>query len=212
MTIEAVAARSGVAKTTIYRWWQSKGALAIEGFLSEMAPRLAYRQTGSVLNDLKNQLLRVIDIFGSRPGAVIASLIAEAQHDPETMTAFVDGYILPRRDVGREVFLRGIENGELRRDIDVEAAIDAFYGPLYYRLLIDRGPMTRDWADRFVEIVCGGLVSREAEHERKSRTASRSGRGLAAVERPRATGPQAPYRKQRRKSTPKTKAKGRRIL
>jgi AcrR family transcriptional regulator len=179
MTIEAVAARSGVAKTTIYRWWPTKGALAIEGFLAEMSPKLTYSDSGSTLVDLKKQLLRVVATFRSKPGLVIASLIAEAQRDPDTMTAFLQGYVLPRREVGKKVFLRGIERGELRPNLDVEAAIDALYGPLYYRLLIGRNQLTEVWANKFVDIIFRGMVCTDNVPTRRPR---RNGRGRAATE------------------------------
>jgi len=179
MTIEAVAARSGVAKTTIYRWWPTKGALAIEGFLAEMSPKLTYPDSGSTLVDLKKQLLRVVATFRSKPGLVIASLIAEAQRDPDTMTAFLQGYVLPRREVGKKVFLRGIERGELRPNLDIEAAIDALYGPLYYRLLIGRNQLTEVWANKFVDIIFRGMVRTDNVRTKRPR---RNGRGKAATE------------------------------
>src|ERR1700742_1888145 len=57
--IEAVAARAGVGKATIYRWWPSRGALAVAGFLAETEPKIAYPNTGSSLADLVTQLKRV---------------------------------------------------------------------------------------------------------------------------------------------------------
>src|SRR5277367_3293976 len=58
-TIEAVAMRASVAKTTIYRWWPSKGSLAVAGFLAATAPKITYPDSGSVLTDLVGQLRRV---------------------------------------------------------------------------------------------------------------------------------------------------------
>src|SRR5277367_6478068 len=65
-TIEAVAARAGVAKTTIYRWWPSKGALAMAGFLAETAPKISYPNSGSALADLISQLRRVAAVYGGK--------------------------------------------------------------------------------------------------------------------------------------------------
>lgn len=182
MTIEAVAARSGVAKTTIYRWWPTKGALAMEGFLAEMSPRLAYPDTGSTLEDLKRQFLLVVKIFRSTPGQVIASLLGEAQRDPETMAAFREGYVQPRRDVGKAVFRRGIERGELRPDLDIEAAIDAFYGPLYYRLMIGPSQLTERWANNFVDIIFHGIV--RADHPIRRQPVAGLKRGAVSNHRP----------------------------
>jgi len=89
--IEAVAARAGVAKTTIYRWWRTRGALAVAGFLAETAPKISYPNTGSVLADLTYQLERVADVYGGKSGRVLAAIIADGQRDPSTIAAFIDG-------------------------------------------------------------------------------------------------------------------------
>src|SRR6202034_4718064 len=65
-TIEAVAARAGVGKATIYRWWPSKGALAVAGFLAETAPKIAYPNSGSARADLISQLRRVASVYGGK--------------------------------------------------------------------------------------------------------------------------------------------------
>jgi AcrR family transcriptional regulator len=157
MTIEEVAARAGIAKTTIYRRWSSKGALAIEGFLHEMSTKMYYDNSPSVIADLKAQLKRVAETFRSPTGRVIAGLIAEAQRDPETMKAFLNGYVLLRRQITRQLFQRGVEIGEFRPDINVETAIDLFYAPMYYRLLMNLGDYEPADIETYVDIVVAGL-------------------------------------------------------
>src|ERR1700728_2441727 len=72
-TIEAVAARARVAKTTIYRWWPSKGALAMAGFLAETAPKISYPNSGSARADLISQLRRVASVYGGQNGRVLGA-------------------------------------------------------------------------------------------------------------------------------------------
>jgi AcrR family transcriptional regulator len=157
MTIEEVAARAGVAKTTIYRRWSSKGALAIEGFLHEMSTKMYYDNSPSVIADLKAQLKRVAETFRSPTGRVIAGLIAEAQRDPETMNAFLQGYILRRRHTTLQLFQRGVEIGEFPPDTNLDMAIDLFYAPMYYRLLMNLSVYGAEDIDSYVDIVVAGL-------------------------------------------------------
>lgn len=159
-SIEAVAARAGVAKTTIYRWWPSRGALAIAGFLANTAPQISYEETTSPLDDLRRQIERVAAVYAGKTGRVMAAIIAQGQSDPEAIAAFVEGYVHPRREAASRALQRAIAKGQIRPDIDVEAAIDALYGPMTYRLLVPHAPMTPAWARKLVEHVLDGLRPR----------------------------------------------------
>ncbi|MGC2788054.1 MAG: TetR/AcrR family transcriptional regulator C-terminal ligand-binding domain-containing protein [Roseiarcus sp.] len=156
---EAVAARAGVGKATIYRWWPSKGALAVAGFLAETEPKIAYPNTGSSLLDLIAQLKRVAAVYGGAAGRVLAAIIAEGQRDPHTLAAFIDGYARPRREEAKAILRAGIERGELRSDIDIDIALDALYGPIYYRMLVPLGSLDSAWVETLARSVLGGLAA-----------------------------------------------------
>jgi AcrR family transcriptional regulator len=158
-TIEGVAKRAGVAKTTIYRWWPTKGALAIAGFLAETAPKISYPNSGSILSDLTEQLKRVAVVYGGATGRVLSAIIADGQRDPHTITAFIEGYARPRREEAKAILKAGIERGELRPDLDLEVALDALYGPIYYRMLVPVGPVSAAWMESLARIVLAGLVT-----------------------------------------------------
>jgi AcrR family transcriptional regulator len=172
MTMEEVAARAGVAKTTLYRRWSTKGSLAIEGFLKEMSTRLRFDNSPSAVADIKTQLRRVAETFKSPKGRVIFGLIAEAQRDPETMTAFLNGYVLPRRELTSTLFQRGIDGGELRPDFDIDLAIDMIYAPMYYRILMGLEPYDAAKMERSVDMVIAGLNGDFKPAGRKPRAAS----------------------------------------
>ena len=161
-SIEAVAARAGVGKTTIYRWWPSKGALAMAGFLAETAPKIAYPDSGSAVADLTDQLRRVAVVYGGAAGRVLAAIIAEGQRDPATIQAFIDGYARPRRAEARAILQAGIARGELRGDFDPEIALDALYGPIYYRMLVPLGPLDAAWMDKLAATLLAGLATSPA--------------------------------------------------
>jgi AcrR family transcriptional regulator len=158
-SIEAVAARAGVGKTTIYRWWPSKGALAIAGFLAETGPKIFYPDSGSAVADLTDQLKRVATVYGGAAGRVLAAIIAEGQRDPNTIQAFIEGYAKPRRDEAKIILQAGIDRGELRPDLDLDIALDALYGPIYYRMLVPIGPLDAAWVEKLAANVLAGLAT-----------------------------------------------------
>jgi AcrR family transcriptional regulator len=155
--IEAVAARAGVAKSTIYRWWPSKGALAIAGFLADTAPKIPYDHSGSALVDIRAQLRRVCAVYSGSTGRVLSAIIADGQRDPNTIQAFVDGYARPRREEAKAILQDGVMRGELRAGIDFDVVLDALYGPIYYRMLVPLAPLNNDWIDALVTCVMEGI-------------------------------------------------------
>ncbi|WMS41334.1 TetR/AcrR family transcriptional regulator [Acuticoccus sp. MNP-M23] len=157
-TVEAVAARAGAGKTTIYRWWPTKGALAVAGFLAETAPKIPYKPSGTAREQITAQLKRVAEVYSGKTGKVLAALIAEGQRDAGTVAAFIEGYARPRREEGKEILLAGIERGELRPDLDLEVALDALYGPVYYRILVPLNPLDAAAAERIADHVFMGLA------------------------------------------------------
>jgi len=161
-TIEGVAERSGAAKTTIYRWWPSKGVLAMEAYHSEVAATLSITDGPSAIADLHKLLHLMAQVFASTTGRVLAGLIAEGQTDPDTLAAYREGVLEPRRDVVRRILRRGIVSGELRGDLDLDATMDAFYGALLARLLLKYAPIDDAYADRLADTVLRGIAAEGA--------------------------------------------------
>jgi AcrR family transcriptional regulator len=158
-TIEAVAARAGSAKTTIYRWWPSKGALAIEAFLEANSSALAFPRSASAVADLRAQVRLLARAFAGQAGQVIAGLVAEMQGDEETRRAFLQSYVEPRRAEARRLLERGIASGELRADLDVDVTLDALYGAIYWRLLTRPKGLDEGWVDRMLDNALRGMRS-----------------------------------------------------
>jgi AcrR family transcriptional regulator len=156
-TIEGVAARSGVARTTIYRWWPSKGALAMEGFLHGTAPDLELPPTDSVAADVRALLRLFARLVRGKAGRIIRGIVAEGQSDPDTIDAFMTGFVKPRRAEVRAIIRRGIAIGELRTDLDVEMVLYALFGPLYLRMLLNEG-LDEAWVDRLSNFVLEGCL------------------------------------------------------
>ncbi len=144
-TIEAVAARSRAARSTIYRWWPSRGALAMAGFLAETVPKIAYRNTSSAIADIKEQMRRVAGVYGDAMGHTISAIVAQAQGDERTLKALLGDYVVPRRAEAKQVLKRGMASGELRADLDLEVVVDALYGLIWYRILVPHRPLSVTW-------------------------------------------------------------------
>lgn len=155
-TIEGVAARAGAAKTTIYRWWPSRESLAVAAFLAAALPRIAFSRTGSASEAIQTQICRLVTVYQGKTGRVVRDLITAGNSDPNAATAFVEGYVRPRRVAVREILQRGIDAGEFRADLDIEAAIDALYGPVFYRLLVGHGPLDTTWVTNVAALVLAG--------------------------------------------------------
>jgi len=156
-TIEAVAARAGAARSTIYRWWPNRGALAMAGFLSETAPKIAYKWTKSPISDIKKQMMVVAEVYSGKVGRTISALVAQSQRDPETLKALLEGYVQPRREEAKRVLMRGIECGELRKNIDLDIVVDSLYGPIWYRIVVPHAPISARWAGKLADQVFRGL-------------------------------------------------------
>lgn len=157
-TIEGVAARSGVARTTIYRWWPSKGALAMEGFVEATAADLAVPPTASVAADVQALLRLFARVLRGKGGRIIRGIIAEGQSDPETINAFMAGFVTPRRAEVRAILDRGIASGELRADLDVEVVLSSLFGPLHLRMLLNEG-VDDAWVDRLSNFVLAACAA-----------------------------------------------------
>ena len=145
-----MAAQANVARTTIYRWWPSKGALAIESFLEAFRPQLVLDRTsntGADLSALLHSLARVLD---GPAGQVAASVLAQVQTDTETRTIFVKEFSDPLRRETTELVRAGVDRGEFRSDLDVPSLLDAAIGAMYLRLLLGRR-LDSTWVASLVE-------------------------------------------------------------
>jgi AcrR family transcriptional regulator len=154
LTIEGVAERSGIAKTTIYRRWRSKEDLALAALLEVIRAEPPARHLGSTPAALTAYLGQLIKNVNSRLyGRILRGLISEMAVDTELARGFREQVLARRIAVIRQVLARGIERGELRSDLDLEIAVDLILGPIYYRLLMSGEPLTSAFIDRLVRAV-----------------------------------------------------------
>lgn len=163
-SIEGVAQRAGSAKTTIYRWWPNKGALAVEAFFQAMGPLLPLPQSGTAapLDELRGQLRALASALNSPVGVILSDLIAEGQRSPDTQTALIEGYLKPRRALMSQILERAIAAGQIRADIDLSVTLDALFGAIAGRALMWGRPLDLAWVDRLVDTVFRGILTEPA--------------------------------------------------
>jgi AcrR family transcriptional regulator len=157
LSIEAIAADANVGKTTVYRWWPTKAALVADAFFASADEELQFPNTGSVQRDMSLQMRRVIRIFRSDRGKVVAALLAGGQSDPELLEAFRERFLWPKRRQAYQTLQRGIDRGELPADSDLDLILDALYGPIYMRFLIRHDKLDEGFVGDLCALVLEGL-------------------------------------------------------
>ena len=160
-TIEKVAALSGASKMTIYKWWPSKGALALDGYFRKVEPELGFPDTGEIERDLRVPLHAFLGVIRDTVGGgIIGELIGQAQLDPDLKAAFLQRYSCPRRALAVAALRRAQERGQLGAATDPEVVVDQLWGACYHRLLVPDQPLTADFVDALLANVLWGIKSR----------------------------------------------------
>lgn len=159
MSVEGVAARAGVGKTTIYRRWSSKEDLVIEA-IDELIFDMQPPDTGSVREDLVEMLTTVqILMTTSRAGEVFPRMAAHVAGASPLGRAYLERIIAPRFALLQGMITRGVDRGELPPQVDPELVRALLVGPIIlWKLtgaLTPRG--VRGRAEKIVDTVLGGL-------------------------------------------------------
>jgi AcrR family transcriptional regulator len=157
LSMEAVAARADVAKTTLYRRWASKPELVADVF--EQRARLAsldVPDTGTLRGDLAAHVRDVRDRLVHTPsGRAILGLVAAAGREPELARLLRDGFVAVRRAALGELVDRAVARGQARAGLDVDLVVDLLVAPVYYRLLVSGQPVADAFLDAVVDVVVG---------------------------------------------------------
>jgi AcrR family transcriptional regulator len=159
LTVEGVAERAGVAKTTIYRRYRSKQELALAVLLEMVHEITAVADMADTRAELVAFLGNAVRILGTTlMGPVMKGLTSSLATDPKLVEPFRQGVVATRiRELGR-VLERGVERGDVRPGVDHALVHDLLFGPVYYRLLLSGGAMDDDLAARVVDAILPGLA------------------------------------------------------
>lgn len=159
MSIEDVATRAGVGKTTIYRRWPGKDEL-IAAAVSRVTEAGDHADTGS----LRGDLLAVVERLRRSPlsGRTFARLVAELDANPALAPIYRDNVVRPRRAALRAVLRRGVARGELSGDVDLDLAVDMLIGPVMLRGLQEQIDPRRPALspERLVDALLRGIAAR----------------------------------------------------
>jgi AcrR family transcriptional regulator len=160
VSIEAIAARAGVGKQTIYRWWRSKGAVMLDSLLelSRDGEGILLPDTGDIDADLRTVMRATVAEFADAAfEAPIRALNLEIIRDPALADQYQERLEAPVHAAKLARLRAAQDAGQLPADADLELAIDLLYAPVFRRWLLRSGPLTGDYADGLVTHVLAAL-------------------------------------------------------
>ncbi|GAA0912438.1 TetR/AcrR family transcriptional regulator [Virgisporangium aurantiacum] len=155
-TIEAIAARAGVGKQTIYRWWPSKAAVLLEHMTRVRETQIGFPDTGDLRVDLLAQTSAVQGLFASDTGAVWRGLLIAALSDDvaaDGVRTLLQAAVVEAK--GRLATAQ--KTGELRADVDLDMVVEIIYGPLYHAWLLTGRPLPEAYMEEVLSSVFDGL-------------------------------------------------------
>ncbi|MFI6791279.1 TetR/AcrR family transcriptional regulator [Nonomuraea sp. NPDC050383] len=152
LTVENVAQRAGVHKTTVYRRWKDRESLLTDALAEHMAMDIPVPDTGGIETDLRALARSLVQSFTSPTGqAVLAAMFTGAAHLPEIAAA--RRHVFDDRLARAEpVVTRAVERGELAGDTDPAELFKTLVAPIYLRLLMTADPVDETTADQAVRV------------------------------------------------------------
>lgn len=163
LTVEGVAARARVGKTTVYRWWPTKSSLVIEAIkLRLVLP--PPQPTGDSRADIRAVIQRMADTFGRPPlSQVLPALVIDLTHDPQSAEQ-LSLMLGPRRAAHAAMLYSAAGRGDLPHDIDAHALLDTVAGAILYRALMRGGPISA-LVDQLTDLILDGRLPRSPAGE-----------------------------------------------
>jgi AcrR family transcriptional regulator len=155
MSMEGVATAAKVGKPAIYRRYRNKAEL-VAAAIRSILPVLDLPDTGSTREDIRVVGTQARPMTAGPFATLLGTVLAEAERQPELMEAFHERIAMPRRALAKTILQRGIERGDVRADLDVEQAADAFVGNIIGRH-IARLPFDDQWFESAVEFLWRGV-------------------------------------------------------
>lgn len=164
LTVEGVAARAGVGKSTIYRRWPDVWSIVADAVLADAARIAPVQERATARESFRASMHLVARYFRGRRGEILRPLIGRAQVDNCLRQALARHWLSARREISRKIVRRGIASGELRSGLQPDIVLDALYGALYHRLLLpydgNAVHLSGAYIDALIDTVFGGLERR----------------------------------------------------
>ena len=162
LTVEAIAARAGVGKQTIYRWWPDKGAVVLYAYFSlvQADEGITFPESDSLEADLRFVLRSTVDSLADPAFERRYRALLTAIQDNHTLAmALLERLLKPWLEATKERLRAAQRAGQIGDNIDLDVAVELFYGPVYYRWLLRTGPISREYADTVVTIAMRAFTS-----------------------------------------------------
>ncbi len=156
LSVEDVAGRAGVHKTTVYRRWPTKAELVMDAVSEHSAEAVPIPDTGSLADDLQALAREVADNIRTEEGARRSRSIVAAAAFSDELAAGMHGFWADRFAKSGEIVTRAMERGDLPADTDPQLIIETLIGPLWVRLLLTGQPITTELADQVAALVAAG--------------------------------------------------------
>lgn len=162
LSIEAVAARAGVGKTTIYRRWPSKTELTVEA-VSLIHTEVPVIDTGNFRDDLLAILRGAFQLRTTLVEQLLLKVMGEVKTHPEVFQVFMARHVTPRFQAIIQMIERAKARGELRQDIDPALVVDLAAGPFFFQILFAHIAPTPapspDLAEQLVDAILHGIAA-----------------------------------------------------
>lgn len=135
LSIEAIAKKAKVGKTTIYRWWPNKTAVVMDALVEQPGMQTPMPTPKSNTEAISMQLEKLIRLLQSKNGETIAQLFSEAQASEESQKIFENSFLGPLMDAIEFSVSEGQKTGEFRKSLSSKTAVDILCGPIFFRLM-----------------------------------------------------------------------------
>lgn len=135
LSIEAIAKKAKVGKTTIYRWWPNKTAVVMDALISQPGIQSPLPTPKDNTDAVVMQLDKLIRMLASKNGETIAQLFSEAQADTKAQKIFAGTFLTPLIDAIEFSIEQGIKQKEFRSSLNTSMAVDILCGPIFFRLM-----------------------------------------------------------------------------
>lgn len=153
LSIEAIARRAGVGKSTIYRWWPSKAPLVLEATADHLAIGIV-PDTGDTERDLLIAAQQLIETFSDRLASiVIFAVIGQLEPDSILASTFRDAWVYPWRESAARAIARGLVRGDIAAGADPDLLLDVLVGTVFQRTLVMARPSNDALAQALVDMI-----------------------------------------------------------
>ena len=157
LSIEAIAKKAKVGKTTIYIWWPNKTAVVMDALINQPGMQSPMPTAKDNTDAVVIQLEKLIRLLDSKNGEVIAQLFSQSQNDEKSYKIFADNFLNPLIDALQYSVEQGQKDGEFSSDIDAKLAVDMLSGPIFFRLLSHPHDFNDNFANTFPQAAVQNL-------------------------------------------------------